>query len=98
MYNDYVYFPTGVCELEFPLPVLQELLSPTTFSLALRKMQEEELRLADIADLVSCPYCSFATIMPDPDDKVFKCMNPECLKESCRYFDCMQYLPFAIGN
>ena len=21
----------------------------------------------------------------DPDDKVFKCQNPECLKETCRY-------------
>lgn len=75
---------SGSCELEFPLAVLQELLPTTTFSLALRKMQEEELRLADIPHLVNCPFCSFATIMPDQEDKVFRCMNPECLKESCR--------------
>ncbi len=49
------------------------------------QIQEEEIRRADIPDLVSCPFCSFATIIPDDDpDKVFRCMNPECLKESCR--------------
>ncbi|KAL4237880.1 hypothetical protein ACF0H5_002590 [Mactra antiquata] len=86
------------CEQEFPLTVLQDLLSAGTFSLALRKMQEEELRLADITDLVSCPYCAFATIMPDPEDKVFKCLNQECLKESCRLCKEPNHVPLKCNE
>lgn len=89
---------SGNCESEFPLSTLQDLLSPTTFSLALRKMQEEELRLADIPDLVSCPFCSFATIMPDPEDKVFKCLNQECLKESCRLCKEPNHIPLKCNE
>ena len=75
---------TGTCEHQFPLKTLQDILPANLFSLALRKMQEEELRQAAIPDLVSCPFCSFATIMPDTVDKVFKCLNPDCLRDSCR--------------
>lgn len=82
---------TGDCEYCFPLTVLQSILSPNKFSIALRKMQEEELRQANIPDLVSCPFCSFATIMSNPDDNLFKCLNPDCLKESCRYLS-LKYL------
>ena len=72
------------CPQEFTTATLQNVLSSKTFSLVLRKMQEEELRNADIDDLVSCPFCTFSTIMPNPDDKVLRCLNPDCLKESCR--------------
>ena len=72
------------CEADFATTTLQKVLSPKMFSNLLRKIQEEEIQQAGIEDLVSCPFCSFATVMPDPNDKVFKCMNPECLKESCR--------------
>ena len=69
------------CELEFTTATLQKILSTKTFSLVLKKMQEEELRQADIPDLVSCPFCTFSTIMLDPNDKLFRCQNSECLKE-----------------
>lgn len=73
--------------MDFPLKVLQDVLPTSVLSIVLRKMQEEEIRQADIPDLVSCPFCTFATIMPDEQDKVLKCLNPECLKESCRYVE-----------
>ena len=74
----------GECKSEFPMVTLQQVLSSKMFSNLLRKIQEEEIRQADIPDLVTCPFCSFATIMPDESDKVLKCLNSECLKESCR--------------
>ncbi|KAH3844329.1 hypothetical protein DPMN_086587 [Dreissena polymorpha] len=58
-----------VFDSDFPLHMLQDILKPSLFSLVLRKLQEEELRQADIADLVSCPFCSFATIMPNQEDR-----------------------------
>lgn len=77
-------FPCFVdCKGEFTLPVLQKVLEPTTFSILLRKRQEEEVKAAGLEGLVSCPFCHFASI-PPPEDKVFKCLNPECMKESCR--------------
>ncbi|KAL5009343.1 hypothetical protein ScPMuIL_014924 [Solemya velum] len=89
---------TGDCEYCFPLTVLQSILSPNKFSIALRKMQEEELRQANIPDLVSCPFCSFATIMSNPDDNLFKCLNPDCLKESCRLCQEPNHIPLRCSE
>lgn len=75
---------TGTCESDFTLAVIQKAVTSKTFSLVLRRLQEEELRQAGIENLVNCPFCSFATIMENLADKVFRCLNPECLKESCR--------------
>ena len=80
----WLYFVLLQCEAEFSVETLSKVLPAKTMSLCLRKMQEEAIRLADIQDLVSCPFCAFSTIMPNPEDKLFRCLNPECLKESCR--------------
>ena len=76
------------------METLSKVLPAKTMSLCLRKMQEEAIRLADIQDLVSCPFCPFAAIVSDPGDKVFRCLNPECLKESCRF----GVVQFGPGN
>ncbi|XP_069117646.1 uncharacterized protein [Argopecten irradians] len=89
---------TDDCKYQFPLPVLQEVMSPNMFSILLRRMQEEEVKQADIPDLVSCPFCSFATIISNPDDKVFKCLNPECLKESCRLCREPNHVPLGCNE
>lgn len=71
------------CGSEFNLSVLQCILLPTKFSILLRKRQEAEVMAAGLEGLVSCPFCHFASIPPQ-EDKVFKCFNPDCMKESCR--------------
>lgn len=71
------------CKSEFNLSTLQKVLSPTTFSILLKKKQAAEIMAAGLEGLVSCPFCHFASIPPSTD-KVFKCLNPECMKESCR--------------
>lgn len=40
--------------------------------------------LAEIDGLECCPYCPYAVIVDNPEDKIFRCLNPECLKETCR--------------
>jgi TRIAD3 protein (E3 ubiquitin-protein ligase RNF216) len=74
----------GDCSMSFSLSTLQKAVKPKTFDLLLRKTQENEIEQAGLEDLVKCPFCTFATIMPNPDDKVLYCKNPDCLKESCR--------------
>jgi len=71
------------CGCGFSLSVLQRILLPTKFSILLQKRQEAEVMAAGLEGLVSCPFCHFASI-PPPEDNVFKCFNPDCMKESCR--------------
>ena len=59
-------------------------MKPSIFSKILERKQLEEIAAAGIEDLVACPFCNFQTIMSNPEDKVFKCLNPECMKDSCR--------------
>ncbi|KAK3591594.1 hypothetical protein CHS0354_013776 [Potamilus streckersoni] len=89
---------TGSCEHHFTISVLQQVLPPNMFSILLRKLQEEEIKAADIPDLVSCPFCSFATIMPNKEDKVFHCQNAECLKESCRLCKEPNHIPLRCDE
>lgn len=48
-----------------------------------QKKQLAEIKAAGIEELEVCPFCDFATI-PAPGDKIFRCLNAECMKESCR--------------
>lgn len=71
------------CQEEFCLKTLQIVLPPNMFSKMALKKQLEEIKAAGIEDLISCPFCDFATILP-PTEKIFRCLNEECMKESCR--------------
>lgn len=62
----------------------QGVLNPSVLSKMLQRKQLEEVKAAGIEDLESCPFCDFASILPR-EDKVFRCLNPECMRESCRY-------------
>ncbi|XP_033115083.1 uncharacterized protein LOC117115415 isoform X2 [Anneissia japonica] len=75
---------TDGCEAGFPKSQLDKCLPKDMIAKYEDRQKEESLNLAGIDDLVKCPSCEFAAIM-DSEDKVFKCQNPECLKESCRY-------------
>jgi TRIAD3 protein (E3 ubiquitin-protein ligase RNF216) len=72
-----------ICKNEFSIATLQTALPPTMFSTLLKKRQAAEIMAADVDGLVSCPFCHFASI-PPLEDKVFKCLNPDCMKETCR--------------
>eukprot|EP00742_Colponemidia_sp_Colp-10_P006551 GILJ01007021.1.p1 GENE.GILJ01007021.1~~GILJ01007021.1.p1 ORF type:complete len:417 (-),score=44.31 GILJ01007021.1:74-1159(-) len=74
----------GGCAAVFPDSVMQRVLPPSVFQSHMERVQADELRKVEISDLVSCPFCHFAIIMPDPNNKVLACQNPSCMKESCR--------------
>ncbi|XP_015429792.1 PREDICTED: uncharacterized protein LOC107186444 [Dufourea novaeangliae] len=80
------------CGAEFSLSTLQRILPPTQFSILIGKIQEAEVMAAGLEGLVSCPFCPFASI-PPVEDKVFKCLNPECMKESCRLCKELNHVP-----
>ncbi|CAM2727175.1 unnamed protein product [Rotaria socialis] len=72
------------CKYEYSTSLMNQLLAPTLFSRLLIKIQQEELRLANIQNFEQCRYCTFGTIIDDPHERVFRCLNQECLKETCR--------------
>ncbi|CAC5369960.1 RNF216 [Mytilus coruscus] len=72
---------TDGCDASYPMSQLQKALSSNILSKYEDRVQEENINLADLADLVRCPSCDFAALM-DPEDKVFKCHNHTCLKVS----------------
>ena len=73
------------CKTEFSMAVLSSVLEPNMFSKMLVRMQNEEIKRAGISDLEECPYCTYAAIIENQDEKVFYCLNPSCLKEHCRF-------------
>lgn len=57
----------------------------------------EEVKAAGIEDLEMCPFCDFATI-PAEADKIFRCLNPECMKESCRQCKEPSHIPLKCDE
>lgn len=75
---------TSECDSTFPMSQLKNTLSSNILSKYEDRLTEESLCLAEMDDLVRCPTCDFAAILPS-EDKVFKCQNTSCLKETCRF-------------
>jgi TRIAD3 protein (E3 ubiquitin-protein ligase RNF216) len=40
--------------------------------------------MAEIDGLESCPFCPFAIVIENPDEKLFHCLNDACKKITCR--------------
>lgn len=56
--------------------------------------QETILRLANMDDLVKCPFCTFAAVCPPVDeDRIFECQSEACLKVSCRLCSKEAHIP-----
>lgn len=49
------------CQSEYSTVVMGQLLSPTVFSRLLIKIQQEELRRANIPNFEQCKFCTFGT-------------------------------------
>jgi len=86
------------CGENIPVAVLQVVLPATMLSKLVQRRQMEEVQAAGLEDLVNCPACSFATIMPDKEDKVIICGNQECGKMTCRLCGEESHLPLSCDE
>lgn len=75
---------TPACQAVFALRVMEKVLLPAVYSGYLVRLQQDELKRSGIDDLAMCPFCDFAIIMPNKQDRVLKCLNPSCMRASCR--------------
>lgn len=88
----------GTCESEYSLETLKEVLTSNQYSHMIIKKQNEEVRQANLSGLESCPYCTYAVIIENPDEKVFACLNPSCMKETCRKCYQENHLPLRCDE
>lgn len=72
------------CQELFTDGVLAGILTASAMSLYHRLRQMKDLEMAGIDGLESCPHCPFAVVIDNPNEKLFRCLNPECLKVTCR--------------
>lgn len=78
-----------------PLNSIQYTLKPSTINALFVRMQQEEIKAAGLPDLVQCPFCNFAVIISNEDDKILNCLNPECLKSSCVKCKELEHTPMS---
>ncbi|KAL9063106.1 MAG: hypothetical protein Q9157_008413, partial [Trypethelium eluteriae] len=62
-----------------------------------RIQQDEEIRLANLANVEECPFCGFQAICDQPtgSNKEFECVHPECGKVSCRLCHQERHAPLS---
>ncbi|KAG5876148.1 hypothetical protein JTB14_021080 [Gonioctena quinquepunctata] len=85
------------CPEQFTLQTLQNVLPPKMFSKLAQKKTLAEVKAAGIAELEMCPFCDFASI-PNETDKIFRCLNPDCMKESCRTCKEENHIPYRCDE
>ncbi|XP_076272346.1 uncharacterized protein LOC143203906 [Rhynchophorus ferrugineus] len=76
-------FDCSMCDSKFTMPTVQNVLGQEKFDALMIKVQSEEIRRANVDGMETCPFCDF-TDVPLPSSNIFKCLNPDCRKESCR--------------
>ncbi|OCF78207.1 hypothetical protein I204_00144 [Kwoniella mangroviensis CBS 8886] len=81
------------CTSAFPESELTRCLSEKSLQLYHRLKQAKELEQAEIEGLESCPSCPYATIIDNPDEKLFRCMNEECGQVTCRGCRKKEHIP-----
>lgn len=86
------------CKTEFEMSTLSNVLEPNMMSKVLRNIQNEEIKKAGLENLEACQHCTYAAIIENPLDKVFRCLNPECLKETCRLCKEPNHLPLRCSE
>lgn len=86
----------GGCTASFSREQKQRFMTASSFEAIERIQQQAELRLAELTNLSTCPFCDYAAICPPVDiDKEFRCRNPECEKISCRLCKLNSHLPLT---
>lgn len=67
------------CKATFSREQRLRFLDEKTIEKLERLQQQDEIRLAELDNLWTCPFCDFAAIVPPIEqDREFRCHNPQC--------------------
>ncbi|KAF9086546.1 hypothetical protein BGX23_008793 [Mortierella sp. AD031] len=86
---------TAGCKAVFPDSEAELFLAKSVFEGLLRARQQSELKMAGLDSLVECPFCSYAAIVENDEDKEFRCEGPKCRKVSCRFCKALTHIPLS---
>ena len=87
------------CGAEIPLSSLQKHLPTKLYSKLIERKQLAEIEAAGLENLVQCPGCNYAVIVPaDSQDKVIICGNPECGRQTCRQCGEESHIPLTCDE
>ncbi|KAF9582362.1 hypothetical protein BGW38_000298 [Lunasporangiospora selenospora] len=89
---------TAGCTSFFSDSEATKFLSKSVFEGLLRARQQNELKMAGLDSLVECPFCSYAAVVENDDDKEFRCLAPKCLKVSCRQCQAPTHIPLTCDE
>lgn len=81
------------CTAPFSDKECERFLKPNQIQLLEKLRSESALDAAGIAGLVKCPYCPWACVIENPDERLFECKNEECGKVTCRTCQKANHLP-----
>jgi hypothetical protein len=85
------------CTAEIEPRVLERVLKPSIFQRLAERLANEELMNANLENLVQCPACNFAVIIPE-SEKLIECKNPGCGKVSCKECKEQNHLPLRCDE
>jgi len=88
----------GGCEGSFTEAALQAALPPASYIRYSQRALALSAAIAQVEDLVFCPWCDFVVSMPNKNDSVVVCHNPSCGKKSCRYCKQKSHLPLRCDE
>ncbi|CAD6446345.1 261b9e22-de22-4335-8a77-c434bd1d6adc [Sclerotinia trifoliorum] len=90
---------TDGCKAGFSLEQRNQFLDELTITALERNEAEAVLRMADIENLASCPFCPFAAEYPPVEiNREFRCQAPDCEKVSCRLCKLESHIPMTCAE
>ena len=84
---------TSGCSVPFAEAELQRFLSRKSIDLYFRLKQTAELAAAELDNLEHCPGCSYAAIIENLEEKLFRCLNENCKQVTCRQCKKPEHIP-----
>jgi len=73
--------------------ILNRILKASTLQLYHRVCARRDLQAAGLDDLEECPFCDYAVVVENPDEKLFRCQREDCAEVSCRKCKKQDHLP-----
>ncbi|KAG0035005.1 hypothetical protein BGZ81_001515 [Podila clonocystis] len=86
------------CKSSFPDSEAKNFLVPAVFNGLQQARQQQEIKMAGLDSLVECPFCSYAAVVENDDDKEFRCMGRKCRKVSCRLCKAPTHIPMSCDE
>jgi len=73
------------CKALIPESELRRFLSRGMMKLWERAVQRKEIQAAELGGLEECPFCDYAVVIENTEERLFRCSNEEeCGVVSCR--------------